>query len=109
MGGRGGREDPWFGGNIHRSYHSLLSVGSQFHLKTQCCFFPLFPFDKKLVAGSLPCAARSCYEPFSERVRVRRGVLLKRAAVGGKEGQQGQKLAFSSQKEAAHTLQAAKT
>lgn len=109
VGGRSGREDPHFGGNIHHSYHLLLGFGSQFHLKIQCCFFPLLSFEEKLAAGPLPCSARSCYEPFSKRVRVRRGVLLERASfLGDKERQQGQKLAFSSQKEAAHTLQAAK-
>lgn len=59
-GGRSGREDPRFGGNIHHSYHSVLSFGSQFHLKTQCRFFPLFSFEEKVAAGSLPSSARSC-------------------------------------------------
>jgi len=67
--------------------------------------FPLFPFDEKLASGSLSCSARSCYDPFSKRVRVRKGALLKEAAFGGQEGQ---KVAFSSQKEAAQTSQAAK-
>lgn len=75
-----GRGEPRFGGNIHCFYHLLLSFGNKFPLKTQFCFFPLLPFEEKAVAGCLLCSAKSSYETFSKKIRVRRGILLKRDA-----------------------------
>lgn len=80
VGGRSGREEPQFGGNIHCSYHLLLSFSSQLPSKTQFCFFPLLPFEEKPAAGCLLCSAKSSYEPFYKKIRVRRGILLKRDA-----------------------------
>lgn len=88
--GRGsGREEPHLGGNVHRFYHLLLSFDSQFPLKTHFCVFPLLPFEEKPAAGCLLCSAKSSYELFSKKIRVRRGILLKRDAFWGRRGSRG--------------------
>lgn len=83
VGGRGGREDPRVGGNIHCSYHSLLSFGSQFHLKTQCCFFSSVPLWQK-ASGRI--SALFCQEllwAFFRKSEGKKRVITKKSCFGG--------------------------